>query len=65
MACIRAPLQPGGRGPLALEPELLSGMTVIDFIRGKWGTGMVTSELVGTRSCEVGPVLCPLKRGLH
>lgn len=48
-----------------MDPEFLSGMTGTDFTRGQSGSGMVTSEGIGTRSCDVGPVVCPLKRSLH
>lgn len=61
---IQAHLQLEGRGELGLETEVLSGMMVIDFTRGKRGSRIMSSELTGTQSCKAGPVLCPLMRNL-
>lgn len=61
---IQAHLLPGGKGYQDLETKVLPGMSVIDFTKGKWGSGVTTSELIGTGDCEASslPVSCVPQR---
>ena len=52
-------------GDPELETEGLIEM-VVDFTGGKQSSGVMASEMIGTRSCEAAPsILHPSKKNLH